>query len=321
MDLKRRDFLKIVAAGGAAASTSGVATAMDLSRDPKVVPKDAVGWLYDSTECIGCQACVTACKESNDLPKGGTPENIWKEYSDLTNKIYNTINLYKDGTGEDKDHEKNGFAFIKNACHHCVDPSCVSACPVSGLVKDEKTGVVVYNPDACCGCRYCMVACPYNVPRFEFKEAFPQIRKCQLCDHKEGDDYSACAASCPTGATVYGTYDQLIEEAKRRLKLKAGDSYKYPIGRIGDGKFVNKTLKVNYVQQIYGENEVGGSQCLFLSGVDFEKMGKPKLPKKANSALVEGLQHTLYKGMIAPIVFLGGLLTVVYKNTSKHDDQ
>jgi Fe-S-cluster-containing dehydrogenase component len=70
---------------------------------------------------------------------------------------------------------------MKAQCMHCVDPACASACMLHSLSKDPITGVVGYDPTWCVGCRYCMMACPYNVPKFEFGKAVPQIVKCELC--------------------------------------------------------------------------------------------------------------------------------------------
>jgi Fe-S-cluster-containing dehydrogenase component len=317
MEIKRRDFLKIAAVGGLTAASSAHPA---FARDPKPRIKDAVGFLYDSTVCTGCKACVSACKQYNDMPQSSsTPQDpLWDNPLDTDSRTLNIIKLYKDGTGEVKDREKDGHAYVKRQCMHCVDPACVSACPVTALTKDPKSGVVSYDKGACIGCRYCQVACPFNIPKFEFEKAFPQIRKCQLCSHRlVKGDIAACAEFCPTGATVFGKVEDLLAEAKKRLSYKPGEYRKYPVARI-DGKETTERLVTPYVQKVYGERDGGGTQVLYLTGVPFEKLGLPTLEEESDARRTETIQHTLYKGMIAPIVFLGGLIYVVHRNTKDH---
>jgi Fe-S-cluster-containing dehydrogenase component len=313
MEIKRRDFLKVAAAGGLmVAANAGPA----LARDQKARITGAVGMLYDSTVCTGCKACVSACKQYNETPPSfSSTDKLWDNPVDNDSKTYNSIKLYKDGTGEVKDREKDGHAYIKRQCMHCVDPACVSACPVSALKKDEKTGVVKYDKNACIGCRYCQVACPFNIPKFEWEKAFPQIRKCELCSHRfEKGGFAACAEFCPTGATIFGPVDELLAEAKKRLTYKPGEYQMYPVERV-NGTQKTERLVTPYLPQVYGEKEGGGTQVLYLAGVPFEKLGLPALEEAPSAAKSETIQHTLYKGMIAPIVFLGGLVYIVHKNT------
>jgi Fe-S-cluster-containing dehydrogenase component len=313
MDIKRRDFLKVAAAGGLmAASSAGPA----LAREAKPRIAGALGLLYDSTVCIGCKACVSACKQYNEMPPSfSSDDEIWDNPLDTDSKTYNIIKLYKNGSRAVKDRETDGYAYIKRQCMHCVDPACVSACPVSALKKDEKNGVVTYDKNACIGCRYCQVACPFNIPKFEWEKALPQIRKCQLCNHRyEKGGYAACAEFCPTGACIFGPVDALIAEAKKRLTYKPGDYATYPVGRV-DGKETTERVVTPYISHIYGEKEGGGTQVLYLTGVPFQKLDMPDLEEKAQAQVSETIQHTIYKGMIAPVVFLGGLVYLVHKNT------
>ena len=313
MEMKRRDFLKGVACGSllmAADAPSALAV-----RPPRQLPPDAVGILYDATLCIGCKACVSACKMYNDMPpEHSTSDNVFDDPVDLSGKTLNIIKLYTHGEGKEKDRE-NGFSFIKRHCMHCIDPACVSACPVSALTKDPKNGIVSYNKDACLGCRYCQIACPYNVPKFEWDKAFPQIRKCQLCSHriKEGK-ISACCEFCPTGASLYGRVSELREEAKRRLALKPGASYDFPVAEMGSSQKSSRPV-ASYFPHVYGEREGGGTQVLLLAGVPFDKLGLPKLPDISDASRSEDIQHMIYNGMIAPVALLGGLLYAVYRNT------
>jgi len=313
MDIKRREFLKVAAAGGMMVAANAHPA---LARDPKPRIKDAVGLLYDSTVCTGCKACVSACKQYNEMPPSFTSEDhLWDNALDTDSRTYNIIKLYKNGSGAAKDREIDGHAYVKRQCMHCVDPACVSACPVSALKKRPEDGIVTYDKGACIGCRYCQVACPYNIPKFEYDKAFPVIRKCQLCSHRlEKKEIPACAEFCPTGATIFGKVDDLLGEAKKRLAYKAGSSQVYSVERLG-GKAVAERVVTPYVQKVYGEKDGGGSQVLYLAGVSFEKLGLPELEERSDAQRSETIQHSIYKGMIAPIALLGGLLFVVHKST------
>jgi Fe-S-cluster-containing dehydrogenase component len=317
MDIKRRDFLKIAAGSGILLAAGEPAFA----REPRKLPSEAVGILYDATVCIGCKVCQVACKESNEMPvEHSAPEKIWDDPVDLSSKTLNIIKVYKDGTAENKDSETNGFSFIKRHCMHCVDPSCVSACPVSALKKDPQNGVVSYNKDACIGCRYCQLACPYNIPKFEFDKPFPVIRKCQLCNHRFKDGkYSACCESCPTGASIFGKVTDLLEEAKKRLALKTGEYYNFPVAHVKSGVKSYRAVS-KYHNQVYGEKEGGGTQYLMLAGVPFARLGMPQLGERSDASFSEGIQHTVYKGMIAPGVVLAGFLFAAYRSTRNKDE-
>ena len=319
MSINRRDFLKGALVGGTLLAAGGTAEA----RPNKTMPSEALGLLYDSTLCIGCKACVSACKEANDMPPEFTTEQLWDTPVDISGKTLNVIKVYKDGTCETKDSEKDGFAFMKVSCLHCADPSCVSACPVSAMAKDPETGIVGYDKSICIGCRYCVAACPFGVPRFQYDKAIPQISKCQLCRHRmpEGK-YSACAEVCPTGATLYGKVKDLHAEAQRRLALKPGESAVFPRGNINTHDQSSHTAKAaKYIPQIYGEKEVGGTQMLKLAAVPFEKLGMPKLPERSFASTSETMQHTLYGGLMAPLAFLGVLTYVAKRNTKGEDDE
>ena len=179
--INRRDFLKVSASGGLVLA-SNLSPVPAAAREPVPRLPEAMGILYDATVCIGCKACMTACKEYNHLPPDhSNPNSVWDDPVDLSSRTYNIVKLYTNGTGVAKDQAVNGYSYIRRLCMHCVDPSCVSACPVSALTKDPNTGIVQYNKNNCIGCRYCQIACPYNVPKFEWDKAFPQIQKCQLC--------------------------------------------------------------------------------------------------------------------------------------------
>jgi len=192
------------------------------------------GLLLDCTLCIGCGACCQACKESHGLPR--STENYLQDSLSETN--YTVVN-YRDGH------------YVRKLCMHCEVPTCVSVCPVTALEK-TPTGPVIYYPDRCMGCRYCMQACPFQVPRYEWKSTRPLVRKCDFCAPRlEAGQSTACAQVCPTGATLFGDRDALIQEAR---------------ARIASGRR-------KYIDRIYGLEDVGGTSVLYLSDVPLGSLG------------------------------------------------
>ena len=188
------------------------------------------GLLIDITRCIGCGACSDACKEINDLP----PEIDDK----LTAETWTVVR------------EKDNDLHVRDLCRHCVEPACVASCLVAALTKTEH-GPVIYDKSVCIGCRYCMVACPFQVPCFEWHSPNPRIRKCILCEPRVREGKSTgCAEACPTEATVFGDRETLVEMARARIKA--------------DPK--------RYHDHIYGLDEVGGTAVMFLSPVPFEDL-------------------------------------------------
>jgi formate dehydrogenase iron-sulfur subunit len=157
--------------------------------------------------------------------------------------------------------EVNGVpcrTFAKRQCMHCLHPACVSACPVSALERNEY-GAVVYDAARCIGCRYCMMACPFGIPKFEWDKAIPLIRKCTFCaDRQEEGLEPACTAACPTGALLFGDRDTLIAEAEARLQEQPD----------------------RYINHIYGKDELGGTSWMYLSAFPFEELGFPTLEEQ-----------------------------------------
>lgn len=354
MSLSRRQFLR-GAAGAVATTAASVAdaTAPFAPRANKPLPPKAIGMLYDSTQCIGCKACVSACKDANGMPVeqpqalAGWNEGTWDTAEDLSGKTLNVIRVYQHGTMAQKDQEVNGYAFIKRHCLHCLDPSCVSVCPVSAMRKNPITGIVTHDPDACIGCRYCVLGCPFNVPHYQFDEALGQIAKCQFCQHllKDNPLFSnpdpqvtpatdakllseasqpgripACCDVCPTGASLFGWVEELQAEAERRLALKPGVVYDFPRGLLGGDRAPNTAPVGQYQPRVYGEKESGGTQVRYLTGVPPEKLGLPTLPDHSSAAVTEGVQHTLYKGLIAPLALLGGLVMLARRSVKQDDE-
>ena len=324
MEIGRRDFIKVVSAGVLTATSSKYA----LAEVRKQIPTGAPGILYDATLCIGCKACEVGCKQENNMPidQSDLSEemgvvNIWNEGTDLNSKTLNKIKVYKNGTAVVKDREVDGFSFVKRACMHCADPDCVSACPVTALTKDPVTGIVKYDKDACIGCRYCQLACPFNIPKFEYDEAIPEIVKCEMCEHvQKAGGIPGCCEYCPTGSSLFGKVEDLLKEAHNRIALKPGTEYAYPINSL-DSKERIARKSAKYINYVYGEKEAGGTQYILLSAVPFAKLGLPKLPGYSAAGKSEGLQHTIYKGLYAPIALLAGLMFAAHRSIKKSEEK
>jgi formate dehydrogenase iron-sulfur subunit len=197
--------------------------------------------LNDTTRCIGCQACERACTEKNGFPSSDTePETSVQRRTDTD--ALTVVNAH--------DTEK-GIFLAKTQCMHCDQPACVSACLVNAMYKTAE-GPVIWKEDKCMGCRYCMIACPYDVPKFEYGSLNPKIRKCVMCyDRIKEGKIPACAEACPQEAILFGRRGELLDIARKRI-------YDHPD---------------KYVRHIYGEHEVGGTNMLYLAGVPFEQLG------------------------------------------------
>lgn len=190
-----------------------------------------VAILNDLTKCIGCGACAAACKQVNGLPMGKARE------LDASTRTF-------------VDYRHN--TFVRRMCMHCVEPTCASVCPVGALHKTD-VGAVNYESDRCIGCRYCVMACPFDIPKYEWDKRLPITQKCVLCYDKRLKSHRqpACTEVCPTGATLFGYRDDIIGEARRRIRQQPG----------------------RYVRHIYGLHEAGGTSVLYLSQVPFEELG------------------------------------------------
>lgn len=289
MGISRRSALKLIAS----TTSAGVAShlgAGDAKAAPvaATAPPDAVGMLYDTTRCIGCKACVVACAQANDLtPDTAWSEGRWQAPLDLNEHTKNIIKLYEDGPTR---------SFIKQQCMHCVDPACTTACMI-GALKKREYGIVTYDPDLCVGCRYCQMACPFNVPKFQWSNAYtPVIVKCELCNFRIAEGkIPACCEVCPREAVIYGKRTELLEEAHRRLK-------EYPD---------------RYIPHVYGETDAGGTQVLYLSHVPFDKLGLPNYGERPVPQTVKTVQHTVYQGFVAPVALYGALAAVMLRNRKK----
>lgn len=288
MDTDRRSLFKGLAA---AATLSLVPTSPAAAREKRTVPDDAVGLLYDTTKCVGCKACVVACKAANKMEADvdGYGGGLYDAPEGLNEFTKNVIALYRDD-GADQ------YSYVKKQCMHCIDPACVGACMLGALQKG-KYGVVSYDASVCVGCRYCEAACPFNVPKFEWTKKAPKIVKCELCNHRlaEGKE-PACSEVCPRGAVIYGKYTDLLTDARRRLAAEPD----------------------KYVQRIYGEKELGGTQVLYVSHVDFEHLGFRFNDEQSVPHTQQTVQHNVYKGFAAPIALYAILGAVAFRNRKRN---
>jgi len=236
---------------------------------------EQIGLLFDAALCIGCGNCYKACKVQNKLPE--TNKDFLKDH--LSNNTYTVVEEY-------------GDSYSRKMCMHCLEPACVSVCPV-GAFEKSKLGPVLYDAEKCIGCRYCMQACPHQIPRYEWESISPRVRKCIFCHERlKRGELTACAEACPVQATICGNLSNIINEAKRRIKENP-DKY-YP--------------------HIYGLEEAGGSNVLIISPVPFEQLGySSKVPKQSMPTFT---MQAMEK--IPSVVSVGGIfLTGMYWLTKR----
>ncbi len=271
--MNRRAFLGTVAAisGVAAVGTAGSARASeDFSGWP-----NSYGLLTDLTACVGCRSCEKACNEANNLPKPALPfddPSVFDQKRRPDAHAYTVVNRYENPK------DKNTPIYRKVQCNHCKEPACASACPIHAYSKTPE-GAVKYNPDLCFGCRYCMIACPFSVPAYDYESALePRIVKCTMCydTRVKHGKVTACAEACPTGAITFGKRDELIKIARARIEKEPG----------------------KYVDHIFGEHEAGGTNWMYSAGVSIEQVDFPtNVPNKPPIELTKGFLSSV------PLVF------------------
>ena len=215
------------------------------------------GILVDTTKCTSCEKCVMACAAERQIK----PEQVIREKA-INNRglsAYRLSNIATISPGH----------FARKSCMHCLEPSCVSACLVGGITKSPD-GPVIYDPTKCIGCRYCMIACPFHIPKYEWDKNTPYMVKCDMCFERiEKGMLPACVDACPNGALKFGERDALIKEAQSSIKC-------------------NPAL---YLNHIWGEKEFGGTSVLYISDVELTKLGWPEANPKSIPSLTEPLVH------------------------------
>lgn len=256
----------------------------------------AMGMLIDTTYCIGCRKCEWACKEVNQLTTDALvsyeDKSVFQKQRRPDAEHFTVVNEYPDV----KDSEKN--IYLKAQCMHCNDPACVSACLVSAL-KKEPNGAVTYDEDRCMGCRYCMIACPFQANAYEYDNVLtPRVRKCTLCFEKISEEggVPACVAMCPPQCISFGKRKDLLHFARTKVREKPD----------------------RYIDHIYGEYEVGGTSVLYLASQPYDQLGLPILDHHAPPRLTEEIQHGIFKNFIPPLaVFI--LLTGIMEFFNQKD--
>lgn len=271
MAINRRSFFKVMGVTGAA-----IATGKNISAAP--APKNSIefsGILYDSTRCAGCQTCEFSCAEANGLP--APVDTIQAGTIRKTDELHRTVvNAFNSSKGE---------VYLKKQCMHCNEPACTAACLTQAMYK-TKEGAVIWRGEKCMGCRYCMVSCPFDAPKFEYHSSNPKIEKCNMCYSRtiEGK-LPACVENCPAEALIFGKRKYLLKEAHKRIAE-------------------NPDL---YIDHIYGEHEAGGTGFLYLSSVPFEELGlKTTIQTKPYPELSKGFLYSVPTIFVLwPAILLG----------------
>jgi Fe-S-cluster-containing dehydrogenase component len=246
-----------------------------------------MGVLVDTTVCIGCRRCEYACKKAHDIPAGN--ENDYddrKVFEKLRRPSVDALTV----VNEFKDENDEQAITAKVQCMHCDHPACVSACIVGAFSKQEN-GSVIWDTNKCIGCRYCMVACPFQVPAFEYEKAIePRIMKCDFCfDRTKEGKLPACVEICPVEALTYGKRYELVKLAHQKINDNPD----------------------RYIDHVYGEHEVGGTSWMYLASRDFDKLAFPVHSDHPAPGASESLQHAIFKYFIPPaslFALLGGIM-------------
>jgi Fe-S-cluster-containing dehydrogenase component len=256
----------------------------------------AIGVLVDIPNCIGCRKCEFACQQAmgSVVPPIETfdEKSVFDAQRRPDPATYTTVNRFPNPADASRP------SFVKTNCLHCIEPACVSACLVGALEK-QPNGAITYDAWKCMGCRYCMIACPFQIPTYEYDKALtPQVRKCTFCfDRLSNGEAPACVRICPNDALVYGRRDDLLVEARRRIRARPD----------------------LYMDHIYGEHEAGGTSWLYLSNVPFEQLGFPKVGNEPPSRRTETVQHGIFKLFVPPAALYGllGLVRWLTKRKSR----
>lgn len=296
MASSRRDFLITAAALGT--SSLGITKAFSSEEQ---LNSDPYGVLVDTTICIGCRNCEWACKEAHHIEAGSVEEyhnrDIFKQFRRPEPDYFTVVNEFENS--------KNQVIPInvKYQCMHCNHPACVSACIVGAFTK-TKQGAVIWDTDMCIGCRYCMIACPFQVPTFEYEKAFyPKIQKCDFCypNRTSKGNIPACVENCPVEAILYGKREDVLQVAKTRIKRSPD----------------------KYINHIYGEKEVDGTSWLYLSSIDFSSLKLPKLHEKPAPGVSESIQHGIFAYFVPPLAlyaWLGGIMWVTKRRNALKEE-
>jgi formate dehydrogenase iron-sulfur subunit len=242
--------------------------------------------LTDVTRCTGCEECVAACKDANELEEDVSYR--WSAPDRLSStRLTSIVHLPSN-------------EFVRKQCRHCLDPACVAACPV-GALRQTSEGAVVYDFHKCLGCRYCMMACPYGIPRYEWEELVPKIRKCTMCHERLVEGLQpACTEACPHEATLFGDRDELLAEAHRRIEAEPG----------------------RYIDKVFGELELGGTCVLYISNVALDFLQQGRDPgQRPMPELQAAAMKAVPPTFVAMGALMGGLHWIIGRRMKIADEQ
>ncbi len=294
-NISRRSFIRNSALISAAALGSSSKTE---ARSEQPLSDERFGMLVDTTLCIGCRRCEWACKEAHKMANQPVDSyddrSVFNSKRRPSTKALTVVNEYPNPADASKPTD------VKVQCMHCDHPACVSACIVSAFKKKEN-GAVVWDGSRCIGCRYCMVACPFQVPAYDYdKPIQPEVRKCDFCyDRISQGKLTACAEICPAEAITFGKRIDLIGVARNKIKL-------YP---------------ERYKNHVFGESEVGGTSWLYLANQDFDKIGFPKLGQSPAPGVSESIQHGLFAYFVPPVALYALLGGIMWLNKRKEHSE
>ncbi len=293
MSLDRRKFLGITAL-----SSATLLTGSTHAHEIESKTDEVYGVLVDTVVCIGCRKCEWACNQEHGLSdkdlKSYEDKSVFKEHRRPNASAYTVVNEYRDPADSSKAYS------MKVQCMHCNEPACVSACIVGALEKNEL-GSVDYDAWKCIGCRYCIIACPFQVPAYEYENPLtPQIRKCTFCHERVAKGESpACVSICPNEALTFGPRSKLIDLAHSRFKANPG----------------------RYHEHVYGENEVGGTSWMYLTAVDTKHTELPVLSAAPLPPLTEIIQHGIFKSFVPPLALYALLGLIMHTIGDKNEEQ
>ena len=286
MAIDRRNFFKLAAVGSASLMLGG---SLSAEEGASTDHNESFGVLVDTVACIGCRKCEWACNDVNHLPtqelKAFEDKSVFAQHRRPDSAAFTVVNQFAANSNPDKKYT------IKVQCMHCNEPACASACIV-GALRKAPNGPVTYDAWKCIGCRYCMVACPFQVPAYEYHNALdPQVRKCTFCATRLAEGKKpGCVGICPEEALTFGKRGELVDLARSRIKSRPD----------------------KYVDYIYGEHEVGGTSWMYLAGVDFSNTELPKLTSDSITHRTEKIQHGVFKNFVPPLALYGLLGLVMH---------
>lgn len=287
--------------------------------------------LYDVSKCTACRGCVVQCKNWNRNPALIEPfKGNYGCKTDTDGETYTVIRFMEE-EATNNPVKPIEWRFLKYQCMHCHEPECMKVCPTK-CISQTEWGAVVKDYDKCIGCKYCTFACPFEIPKYRSRQ--DKTTKCTLCAERVNAGLSpldpaavktldagsrlkdtsvskikasmgipACAKTCPSGALKFGKRDELLKEARARVKELVDQGHIYAT--------------------IYGERELGGLNKLYVLTDSPDKFGLPVNPKP--SSVIVGWNDYVkpWAGLLIPLALAGSALSFVSTRilANKHHDK